>query len=307
MNTFELRSGDTLEFPWKFTSKPITSLLNVTSKKEKIVNGKVVESIDVGWSITALPYWLRKVNNNLMVTQNNLGEVRTGVLTITQEESGNTFDINVTQAKCLSGTPKEVSGGVYLIRKAVGDDPIMAYAPEVWNFGGEAIGIMAKVIVSGSFIPLLIGFESFSDIWGARDYLIVDSENHLITTSDQDVVLESLDWLATRSIYRSTVSQISTSFLARDINNFSVPDFTPPTGNWFLPTGGHWSHIISPNLDKINECYRVSGHPSLVIDLMNNDYWLPTQYDKNSAWTLNGDVVYKDNYNWGIPCTFAYT
>jgi hypothetical protein len=73
--------------------------IEINSYKTAYVNGKIHEdNIPVDFTISADVPWIKIEGNKISTTENPNNTVRSGIITVTQEESAKTVNINVTQA-----------------------------------------------------------------------------------------------------------------------------------------------------------------------------------------------------------------
>lgn len=105
MNDYVLMSISSIEFDGQGNSVD----LNITSHKNKLVNGKYTEmNIPVGCGISSKPDWVN-VNGSTISADKNSGSNRSGQVVISQEESGKTLSIPVSQEKGIEITYDDIA------------------------------------------------------------------------------------------------------------------------------------------------------------------------------------------------------
>lgn len=78
--------------------------LTVTSTKTTYTNGTAGTTSTVGWSITSYPSWVTVSGQTVSWSENTSTSSRTGSIVLTQEESGYTTTITITQAAATTST-----------------------------------------------------------------------------------------------------------------------------------------------------------------------------------------------------------
>lgn len=283
MNDYVLMSISSIEFNGQGNSVD----LNITSHKNKLVNGKYTEmNIPVGWGISSKPDWVN-VNGSTLSADKNSGSNRNGEVVISQEESGKTLSIPVSQPKGLGYTIKDAPFRVWIL----GSDDILYSRNEFGQTPSEvtAVGIAIKE----SDDPNKQFFIGHPDLMWNREWadILVVSKVSLPAKHYVEELIESFDG----KDHTDLIARASEGGLYSAGDLCKAQEINGHIG--FLPAGGQFE-LYCYHLEEIDEICDEIGW-----DTSNDRYcWLSDYFGNKDYWaapaSTSGIIDFADAYSY---------